>query len=119
MLRQHLTAKTIHMIIRHMDFSILLFYRLHLDSLAPRVQLKLDSMALVSSMQEMILRQSSLTVTGDNSAAEGPNASNKPLTLTKTQLKVLLSLRHQSHSKITVRISRITEWLLRQVSLVD
>jgi hypothetical protein len=85
------------MIIRHMDFSILLSCRLHLDSSAPRVLLKLDSMALVSSMQEMILRQSSLTVAGDNLAVEVPNASNKLPTLIKTQLKVLLSLRHQSH----------------------
>jgi hypothetical protein len=79
-----------------MDFSILLSYRLYLDSSAPRVLLKLDSMALVSSMQEMILRQSSLTVAGDNLAVEVLNASNKPPTLTKTQLKVLLSHRHQS-----------------------
>jgi hypothetical protein len=70
-------ARTIPMTTKLTDFSILLFSRLHLGSLAPRVLLECDSMVLVSSTQEMILRQSFLIVVGDNSLAEGHNASSK------------------------------------------
>jgi hypothetical protein len=61
-------------------------------------------------MLEMISRQRYLTVAGDNFLVEGHNVSNKLLTLIRTQSKAPLSLSPQSHSKITVRMSRITAW---------